>query len=298
MPVPTAFDWAYKSGAVDKKPRAEGPSRKYTQAQKDEFFVVLAELDSVDGTAARLGLNRSTCFNWARKHGKSKPKVIPGRKEEYLRLRALGLSRQEAATSVGVVSRTGQRWDDGMVKIDGRYVYPDTPPLAYNLEVTTSFTEQENTSTYAPLGIPAGSPHPTPLAVVEQEISSRYLSVQEWETIADMLSRGDSQRAIARELGRCPGSISREIARNRHPKLGYISHGTHRAAAGRRARFKSSKLAEPGPLRDYVEKMLKEDWSPEQISNCLIKDHPHDLRMRATHETIYQAIYVPSRGGL
>jgi hypothetical protein len=39
-------------------------------------------------------------------------------------------------------------------------------------------------------------------------------------------------------------------------------------------------------------------WSPEQISNRLKVDFPHDESMRISHEAIYQALYVESRGAL
>lgn len=39
-------------------------------------------------------------------------------------------------------------------------------------------------------------------------------------------------------------------------------------------------------------------WSPEQISNRLEIDFPHDESMRISHEAIYQALYVQSRGAL
>ncbi len=39
-------------------------------------------------------------------------------------------------------------------------------------------------------------------------------------------------------------------------------------------------------------------WSPEQISNRLRIDFPHDVSMRISHEAIYQALYVQGRGAL
>jgi DNA-binding NarL/FixJ family response regulator len=44
--------------------------------------------------------------------------------------------------------------------------------------------------------------------------SPRYLSQLERIAIADLLNRGESIRAIGRELGRSPSTISREIQRN------------------------------------------------------------------------------------
>jgi IS30 family transposase len=39
-------------------------------------------------------------------------------------------------------------------------------------------------------------------------------------------------------------------------------------------------------------------WSPEQIANRLPVDFPDDESMRISHDTIYQALYVQSRGAL
>jgi hypothetical protein len=39
-------------------------------------------------------------------------------------------------------------------------------------------------------------------------------------------------------------------------------------------------------------------WSPEQISRRLVIDFPDDQSMRISHEAIYQALFVQSRGAL
>jgi len=47
-----------------------------------------------------------------------------------------------------------------------------------------------------------------------------------------------------------------------------------------------------------VERRLGERWSPQQIAARLRVDFPDDAEMRVSHETIYQSLYVQSRGAL
>jgi len=39
-------------------------------------------------------------------------------------------------------------------------------------------------------------------------------------------------------------------------------------------------------------------WSPEQISAWLAEEYPNDPEMWVSHETIYQSLFVQSRGAL
>ena len=50
-------------------------------------------------------------------------------------------------------------------------------------------------------------------------ISSRYLCEGEQIQIADALQAGKGLRQIAAGLGRSPSTVSREVARNRSPRL-------------------------------------------------------------------------------
>jgi IS30 family transposase len=136
------------------------------------------------------------------------------------------------------------------------------------------------------------------LAALERAIDPRYLSLEERESIRDLREAGDSLRTIATKLGRSASSISREISRNSRPVAGYQPYTAQRAAASRRPRPKESKLSAEGRLREYVKEKLRLRWSPEQISNTLIKEFPDDPEMRVSPETIYQGLYVQARGGL
>jgi IS30 family transposase len=130
-------------------------------------------------------------------------------------------------------------------------------------------------------------------------LGDRYLSLAEREEISRGLSAGRSFREIARELGREPSTVSREVANN-GGRSGYRAHRADTEARERARRPKVAKLAETGnlELRDHVQERLRRNWSPAQISASLVAEFPDRLEMRVSHETIYQSLYVQSRGAL
>jgi IS30 family transposase len=72
-------------------------------------------------------------------------------------------------------------------------------------------------------------------------VPGRYVNETERIHIADRVREKASIREIARELGRAPSTISREIRRNRHPTHGqYRSHAAQARADARRPRPKLS----------------------------------------------------------
>jgi IS30 family transposase len=163
--------------------------------------------------------------------------------------------------------------------------------------------------------------------------SGRYLSFGEREEIAILRARGTGVREIARQLGRSPSTISRELRRNAATRGGGFEYRATIAqwhADMRARRPKRAKLAVSRELRRYVQDHLsgavkrpdgtmvggpkvkwigrrhgrRKDrrwacsWSPEQISNRLRLDFPDDESMRVSHEAIYQSLYVQGRGAL
>jgi transposase, IS30 family len=121
------------------------------------------------------------------------------------------------------------------------------------------------------------------------------LSLIEREEIRAGIAAGDSFRAIARRLGRAPSTVSREVG-------GVAGRGRYRAtraddrACLRAGRPKPAKLACNPRLRRAVVEMLESRFSPQQISARLKLEHPDDPEMRIAPETIYQSLYVQSRG--
>jgi IS30 family transposase len=185
----------------------------------------------------------------------------------------------------------------------------------------------------APVGVrwfrESGGMDPLPAA----PLSGRYLSFAAREEIAVLCARGCGVREIARQLGRSPSTISRELRRNAATRGGRMEYRATTAqwhADGRARRPKVAKLAANDTLRNYVQDRLAgviatpegsavpgptvrwigrrhgrrkprrwaAAWSPEQIANRLRIDFPEDGSMRISHEAIYQALYVQGRGAL
>ena len=71
-----------------------------------------------------------------------------------------------------------------------------------------------------------------------------------------------------------------------------------RAASRNALRPKRAKRAECRRLRGVVERKLETKWSPQQISAWLALEYPDRPEMHVSHETIYQSLFVQSRGAL
>jgi IS30 family transposase len=121
------------------------------------------------------------------------------------------------------------------------------------------------------------------------------LSLLEREEIRAGIAGGDSFRAIARRIGRAPSTVSREVGGVRG-RCSYRATSADDRACLAALRPKPSKLARNPRLRRRVEEMLRERFSPQQISARLKLEHPDDEEMRIAAETVYQSLYVQSRG--
>jgi transposase, IS30 family len=120
----------------------------------------------------------------------------------------------------------------------------------------------------------------------------RRLTFLERMVIEWALTKGRSHRSIAWTLGRDRRVIDREVERNKPEGRPYTARLamqlTHRREDARCRR----KLEKDEPLRAFVVKRLKEEFSPEQVAGLLKAQPPGDLQGRSvSHESIYQYIY-------
>ena len=123
------------------------------------------------------------------------------------------------------------------------------------------------------------------------------LSLSEREEISRGLSVRHSLRAIARQLGRAPSTISRELRRN-GGSAAYRAAASDQAAWDRAQRPKVCKLACHPALRRTVSAKLRRKWSPEQIAGWLKRAFPGEVQSQVSHETIYRSLYIQARGVL
>jgi len=131
-----------------------------------------------------------------------------------------------------------------------------------------------------------------------RDLQGRYLSFSEREEIAVGRAGGESVRSIARRLGRSPATVSRELRRNADRRGEYRATTAHAQAWERASRPKPAKLVVNGRLRAVVQRDLERKYSPEQIAGRLRRAFPDEPEMWVSTETIYQSLYVTSRGAL
>ena len=115
-----------------------------------------------------------------------------------------------------------------------------------------------------------------------------HLTIKEREKLYLMKNSGESNRKIARELGRSQSTISRELERGHSQKHPYSpSVAQMRYEKRRKNCGRKHKLSVP-EHREKVRKLIEEQhWSPEQIANRLkLENDP----LQISYASIYRAI--------
>lgn len=122
-------------------------------------------------------------------------------------------------------------------------------------------------------------------------MSYHQLTREDRSCIGICLTKGFSPADIANELGVHRSTITRELQRNIDP-----STGKYHARVANKQRLERRKAANQQHCviknNDYLknqieEKLIKDDWSPEQIAGRWRAERKENL----CHETIYQYIY-------
>lgn len=117
------------------------------------------------------------------------------------------------------------------------------------------------------------------------------LTSEQRTEIKAYLKIGLNQTQIARLVGVHKSTISRELKRNTgqrgyRPKQAQQKTDTRRQQAAKRIRFTDH-------VKQRVLYYLRQDWSPEQISNYLSINESIEI----SHETIYQFVWADKQAG-
>jgi transposase, IS30 family len=193
-------------------------------------------------------------------------KLFPeGTRTRFLDLVCAGLSVEAAAARVGAVHATGSNWwrqSGGMALKHPR------------------------------LGGGLADP------VGPDEVGGRALTLDQ----RGMIQMGRQQRLsyarIGAAIGRDKSVVWREVNRNTSADGVYYASIAHTRAHQSRRRPKPMKLVENDALCTQIAVWMDDGWSPKLISSMLAVTFADDQTMQVSHETIYQALYVQTRGNL
>jgi transposase, IS30 family len=189
----------------------------------------------------------------------------PNARTEFVDLVCAGMSVLRAARRVGVSSGTGTNW------------------WAQSGQMTVNMGRDGGLS----------DPAPSP-----EGPGGRALSMAERGMIQMGRRSGLSYAGIGEAIGRDKSVVWREVNRNTSPDGVYYASVAHTKAHQARRRPKPLKLVENEPLCSLIGVWMDDGWSPKLISAMLAFYFGGDQTMQVSHETIYQALYVQTRGSL
>lgn len=122
-----------------------------------------------------------------------------------------------------------------------------------------------------------------------------HFTSDERDALQVLLSKEIDIGIVARILARHPSSLYRELARNSCHGL-YISGKAETKATERRKYCRNKPVRQNKPLMKCVEKLLRKEYSPDEIIGRMILEQRHP-DWHISHETIYQHIYDEAKKG-
>ena len=121
----------------------------------------------------------------------------------------------------------------------------------------------------------------------------KHLTQEQRYTISVMLQKGFSQTYIAETIGKHKSVISREIKRNADKRTGEYKAELAQKKYKKRLKEKPRKKKFTDEVQQYVEEKIRDDWSPEQITNRAKLEGISCV----SHERIYQHIWQDKKQG-
>jgi IS30 family transposase len=119
------------------------------------------------------------------------------------------------------------------------------------------------------------------------------INAEERSALAALRTAGLSRAQIARQLGRHRSTVWRELKRNASPYDGWYraTRAQERTVARRKRSRRNQQFGREEMVR--VEELLKEQWSPEQVSGHLGRTG----ELAISHETIYRHVWRDKEAG-
>ncbi|SDL03042.1 Transposase and inactivated derivatives, IS30 family [Arthrobacter sp. ov407] len=185
---------------------------------------------------------------------------------EFFDLVCSGMSILAAARCVGATHGTGRNW--------------------------WAQSGQMMTVSMGPVG-GLSDPAPSP-----EGPGGRALNLAERGMIQMGRRSGLSYARIGEAIGRNKSVVWREVNRNTGTDGEYYASVAHARAHQARRRPKPLKLVQDEALCRLIGVWMDDGWSPKLISAMLAFYFAGDQTMQVSHETIYQALYVQTRGSL
>ena len=122
-------------------------------------------------------------------------------------------------------------------------------------------------------------------------MSYKQLTQEQRYHIWALKKAGFSRTDIAQEIGVHKSTVSRELQRNSGQR-GYRPKQAHALALSRQQdRARTPRIAPH--TWEMVETHLRQEWSPEQVSGWLQREH----KLCVSHERIYQYVYDDKGAG-
>lgn len=127
----------------------------------------------------------------------------------------------------------------------------------------------------------------------KNRIEMGQLTVEQRYIIQALKDEGFTQTEIAKRIAKDKSVVSREIRRNCDVRNGRYTADLAERKCRQRHKHKRKRLCFTTEVRQNIEKLLEEDYSPEQVAGILrVQDTPC-----VSHERIYQHIWDDKRQG-
>lgn len=130
--------------------------------------------------------------------------------------------------------------------------------------------------------------------VLDQKLQNMsHLTVEQRYTIERMIQQGYKRVEIAKCIGKHKSVVSRELKRNCDMRSGKYTSDLAQRKYNHRNRTKPKRIVFDDVMKQKVDTLLKEDYSPEQVCGSLREQGEQCV----SHERIYQYIWEEKKRG-